>query len=106
MGEDSEDNEGLLDIARSLSAQMCEQHVAPVADTYDPDRFPFGIRAGANKLGLEHCAVCGKPPTRIPRNEAPWAFLFRDELSAREYKISGMCQSCQDHVFQEDGDHD
>ena len=24
---------------------------------------------------------------------------FRDELSEREYNISGMCQSCQDDVF-------
>ena len=24
---------------------------------------------------------------------------FRDQLSAREYEISGMCQECQDSVF-------
>jgi len=24
---------------------------------------------------------------------------FRDELSIREYKISGMCQDCQDETF-------
>lgn len=24
---------------------------------------------------------------------------FRDELSRREFKISGMCQKCQDSVF-------
>lgn len=24
---------------------------------------------------------------------------FRDELSAREYRISGFCQACQDRVF-------
>lgn len=24
---------------------------------------------------------------------------FRDELSAKEYKISGMCQACQDQIF-------
>lgn len=24
---------------------------------------------------------------------------FRDELSIREYKISGFCQKCQDDVF-------
>jgi hypothetical protein len=27
---------------------------------------------------------------------------FRDELSRREYEISGMCQNCQDDVFGED----
>lgn len=25
---------------------------------------------------------------------------FRDELSKREYSISGMCQTCQDRVFE------
>lgn len=24
---------------------------------------------------------------------------FRDELSIREYKISGLCQQCQDEIF-------
>ncbi len=24
---------------------------------------------------------------------------FRDQLSVKEYKISGMCQSCQDKTF-------
>lgn len=24
---------------------------------------------------------------------------FKDELSKREYKISGLCQKCQDSVF-------
>jgi len=24
---------------------------------------------------------------------------FRDELSKKEYRISGMCQACQDSVF-------
>jgi hypothetical protein len=24
---------------------------------------------------------------------------FRDEISLKEYKISGMCQRCQDEVF-------
>ena len=30
---------------------------------------------------------------------------FRDEISAKEYGISGMCQDCQDSIFQacEDG---
>lgn len=26
---------------------------------------------------------------------------FRDEISAKEYKITGMCQSCQDRIFEE-----
>lgn len=27
---------------------------------------------------------------------------FKDELSKREFQISGMCQECQDEVFNED----
>ncbi len=28
---------------------------------------------------------------------------FRDQLSRKEYTISGMCQSCQDLAFREEG---
>ena len=34
------------------------------------------------------CSWCGKPVT-----------TFRDELSKREYTISGFCQACQDETF-------
>jgi hypothetical protein len=37
------------------------------------------------------CAWCKKPHTE-----------FRDILSYKEAKISGMCQSCQDEVFKEE----
>ena len=36
------------------------------------------------------CATCSEP-----------ADGFRDEISLKEYTISGMCQSCQDSVFGE-----
>lgn len=35
------------------------------------------------------CILCGKP-----------AVKFRDLLSAKKYKISKLCQKCQDEVFQ------
>jgi hypothetical protein len=38
------------------------------------------------QLGL--CPLCGDIPGS-----------FRDALSAKEYRISGMCQICQDRVF-------
>lgn len=39
----------------------------------------------------EHrCPFCGAP---IDPN------CFRDELSKREFEISGLCQSCQDEMF-------
>jgi len=37
------------------------------------------------------CPFCGK---RIDKNE------FRDDLSRKEFKISGLCQKCQDEVFE------
>ena len=40
--------------------------------------------AFANKT----CVICGGPATE-----------FRDNVSEREYKISGACQHCQDTMF-------
>lgn len=41
---------------------------------------------------VEHgfCPFCQKP---VSISE------FRDQLSVREYRISGICQACQDRVF-------
>ena len=41
------------------------------------------------------CSWCGKPATN-----------FRDTLSAKEYTISGFCQSCQDKTFGTPEDED
>ena len=76
----------------------------PAADALDEDALPCGKEPGANQIGLKICATCGKPPTSLVgtrhENFMPnGAFLFRDELSAKEYYISGMCQACQDSVF-------
>ena len=37
------------------------------------------------------CPFCGKVIN--PETE------FKDELSKREFEISGMCQACQDDIF-------
>lgn len=39
---------------------------------------------------LGKCPFCGKP---VDPNS------FRDELSKREFQISGLCQKCQDDFF-------
>lgn len=39
------------------------------------------------------CATCGKS---VAKN------TFRNAISRREFKISGMCQDCQDKIFGED----
>ena len=36
------------------------------------------------------CAICGMP---IVQSD------FKDALSLKEFEISGMCQKCQDKVF-------
>ncbi len=36
------------------------------------------------------CVICETPNLN-----------FRDQLSEKEYKISGMCQTCQDNYFKE-----
>lgn len=68
-------------------------------DPWDPDRLPYGVAPGGNKYGLTSCPFCGKSATKTGRNDCAEAFLFRDELSAREYRISGLCQACQDATF-------
>lgn len=41
-----------------------------------------------------HCPICSK---EISREN------FRDDLSFREFHISGLCQACQDSMFEESG---
>lgn len=47
----------------------------------------FG-RDRSSCLLMGRCVCCGNEATS-----------FRDALSAREFKISGMCQECQDKTF-------
>lgn len=58
-------------------------------------------------------SISKKEPFKNSRSQAILANLcvfcdnpnlnFIDDLSRREYKISGMCQSCQDNFFKEEG---
>ena len=52
----------------------------------------FGDRVAKYQEGF--CTVCEK--AIHPNNE------FKDELSLREYMITGLCQACQDEYFEED----
>ena len=45
----------------------------------------------AGEMRRPTCPTCGKDISG-----------FRDSLSRREYSISGMCQECQDSVFDAD----
>ena len=48
----------------------------------------FPIEVGLVEIG--NCPLCTEP---IKMED------FRDELSKKEFKISGMCQKCQDKIF-------
>lgn len=47
-----------------------------------------------NWAELNRCSSCGLPIIETD---------FVDELSKKEYSISGMCQRCQDKAFRDDG---
>lgn len=47
----------------------------------------FG-RTRTESIKQDLCVMCGKE-----------AKEFRDQLSQREFRISGMCQACQDSMF-------
>lgn len=49
----------------------------------------------AARIAQRLCPTCGK---------AIGAFV--DDISRREYLISGMCQECQDEVFRDPADDD
>ena len=63
----------------------------------DPTHKSEGIESflrdilGVNRrqaISEDVCAVCNGP-----------AMEFKDDLSRKEYTISGMCQDCQDKMF-------
>jgi hypothetical protein len=89
----------MKNFANTLSEQMLKGKTPPPATLFDPVKYPYGVAPGGNKFGMTKCPCCGRPATETDRNDMPKAFMFRDESSAREYRISGMCQACQDSVF-------
>jgi hypothetical protein len=61
---------------------------SPEIDEFLKDGLGFD-RKGS--IESDKCVFCGKPATE-----------FRDELSRKEYYISGICQECQDKTFGKD----
>jgi len=51
----------------------------------------FGARVFQVQKG--NCPSCGKAVNPNAKGE------FRDECSKREFKISGLCQKCQDETY-------
>ena len=52
-----------------------------------------GFGKDVEKVEAGICPFCNK--------EIKWED-FRNEISRREYRISGLCQSCQDEMFGKD----
>ncbi len=50
------------------------------------------------------CVMCGKSVDPIGTD--PEKGGFRDAISAKEYRISALCQKCQDEVFGDDSEDD
>ena len=87
----------LLDkLLHNLAAEMRQGKTPPPPVEYNTTVYPYGAVAGHNKGRFIECATCGRPPTE----EGNMKFhLFKDMLSAQEYRLSGMCQACQDDIF-------
>lgn len=49
-----------------------------------------GVGIFVDRIDAGKCAFCADP---INQDE------FRDDLSRKEFEISGLCQKCQDWVF-------
>lgn len=64
----------------------------------DPRKRPF-TQLAADMIGGSNALNAGRCPTchgEIKESD------FRNEISKREFGLSGMCQACQDSVFGED----
>lgn len=48
-------------------------------------------RSASESIVNDSCVKCGQP-----------AIEFADEVSRREFTISGLCQTCQDNIFNYD----
>ena len=50
----------------------------------------MGFNKEVDNIEQNKCPLCGK---EIKMKD------FKDDLSIKEFKISGMCQKCQDDIF-------
>tara|TARA_R100000426_G_C4755846_1_gene85189 strand:+ start:246 stop:500 length:255 start_codon:yes stop_codon:yes gene_type:complete len=77
---------------RKLTKQMmntCSKNCSCHQGTYASS----ALRSAINQIkNNRECAFCPHPN-----------FKFRDELSRKEYAISGLCMDCQDEMFGKGG---
>lgn len=75
----------LFSLLLLLSAVIINRRVVTMNKSIIEKVFPGAVEA----ISEGKCPMCGNP---IDDSE------FRDELSRKEYSISGLCQMCQDDV--------
>lgn len=63
-------------------------------ENYLTGTFDLGVIHDARNRAVE-AGLCLDPPTGCGMIAA----AFRDALSAAEYRITGLCQSCQDGMY-------
>lgn len=80
-----------IEAFRSLDSKHCEVDAS------------YGVLAGDNDFGFKACPFCGHTGKKLVNISGYSALVFgmRDELSCKEYMISGLCQACQDDTFRE-----
>lgn len=66
----------------------------PAEKAEDIDKFCDSLLGGDRKQSIikEKCVICKEP---CPPES------FRDQVSVKEFTISGMCQACQDRTFED-----
>ena len=65
----------------------------PIVDHLENVTMELFGRSRVLSIAGNSCMVCGKPATD-----------FKDEISRKEFSITGMCQLCQDDFFKENDD--
>jgi hypothetical protein len=67
----------------------------------EPSKKPPEIEAFLEAAAGRTTAIKGNMCIRKPFGCEGSATEFKDDLSRREYSISGLCQKCQDRIFGE-----
>jgi formylmethanofuran dehydrogenase subunit E len=81
------------DSGAPLSITRENEYPFPVPDTTKAVSLPVDSLVPERKAKIKAhiCVDCGEKVTG-----------FKDEISQQEYLISGLCQKCQDSIFEDD----
>lgn len=62
-------------------------------DTVKNNLRALGFGSEVDRVEQGMCPFCGEP---VKEED------FRDDISRKEYEMSGMCQACQDNTFDQE----